>query len=160
MPAEFGGVIIFFLLFYFFLENPGSINAGHRQCLLTWLCILPCLSSDAVSAHLSQSYPSFLRSQPVSPRLLFGRGMLWGAWAFWHAGLPWRARLSHSACILQQQILGSLCQCQPQQGGQDKFFLPLAAKQWCGLVVFTCWEVKPVPERGFEIHPLTEMFWL
>lgn len=121
--------------------------------LVTWLCILPCLSSDAASVHLSQCYPSFLRSQPVSLRLLLGRGL--GILTCW----------APLACQAPPQCLhpaaadpGSLCQCQPQPGDQDNLLLPLTAKRWCGLVVFTCWEVKHVPEWGFEVHPWQRCF--
>lgn len=69
--------------------------------------------------------------------------MLWGATrAFQRAGLP---------CIPRPAAAGpgSQCWCWPQRGGWDNLFLQLTAKRWRGLILFACWEAKPIPGCGF-----------
>lgn len=146
-----GGFIIFF--FISSLEtlaasrlDSASIVTGSA-CYLALHFALPllrCCICSFISELSIMSQVSACLTQTI-----FGRGMLWGAYA----------------CQAPPQCLhpaaadpGSLCPCQPQRGGQDNLLQPLAAKQWCGLVVFTCWEVKPVPQQGFEIHPWQRCF--
>lgn len=153
-----GGFIILF--FYFFREN---LAASRLDCASTVSGSAGYVALHFALPVLGHCICSFLRAIHHFSGLSLSHPdcFLEG----WCCEEPEHFDIAPLACQAPPQRLhpaaadpGCQCQCQPQWGGQDNLLLPLAAKQRCGLFVFACWEAKPVPERGFEIHPWQTCF--